>query len=41
MVALTLCPIPGKSAVGEYGWGSTPFGAVSTREVIAITPAFL
>ena len=40
-VALPLSPSPSQSAVGQYGWGSTPCGAVSIREVIVIVPAFL
>ena len=41
VVALPLCPSPIQSAASQYGWGSTPCGAVSTREVIVIVPAFL
>ena len=41
VVAMPLCPSPSQSAVSQYGWGSTPCGAVSTRVVIVIVPAFL
>ena len=40
-VVLPLCPNPSQSAVSQYSWGSTPCGAVSTRDVIVIVPAFL
>ena len=41
VVAQPVNPSRSQSAVSQYGWGSTPYGVVSTREVIVIIPAFL
>ena len=34
--ALAICTIPSQSAIGLWGWGFTPCGAVSTRGIIIV-----